>query len=104
MSGQHASTVIVGGGVWGLSIAYHLARAGRPDIQVLERNGEPFGETTSRAAGLVGQIRATPLMRRAIRYAIDLFKGFERETSHDPGFHQVGSLLLALTPEQMASF
>src|SRR5215216_4020618 len=101
---QRASTVIVGGGVWGLSTAYHLARAGRADVQVLERNGEPFGETTSQAAGLVGQIRATPLMRRAIRYAIDLFTGFERETGHDPGFRQVGSLLLALTPERMASF
>jgi glycine/D-amino acid oxidase-like deaminating enzyme len=53
---------------------------------------------------LVGQIRATPLMRLANRYAIDLFLDFERETDHDPGFHQVGSLLLALTPERMASF
>jgi glycine/D-amino acid oxidase-like deaminating enzyme len=101
---QKASTVIVGGGIWGLSTAYHLARAGSPEVQVLERNGRPFDETTSQAAGLVGQIRATPLMRRAIRYAIDLFTGFERETGHDPGFRQVGSLLLALTPERVASF
>jgi len=101
---QRASAVIVGGGIWGLSTAYHLARAGSTDVHVLERNGEPFGETTSQAAGLVGQIRATPLMRRAIRYAIDLFTGFERETGHDPGFRQVGSLLLALTPDRMASF
>jgi glycine/D-amino acid oxidase-like deaminating enzyme len=101
---RQARTVIVGGGIWGLSTAYHLARAGRTDVQVLERNGKPFDETTSQAAGLVGQIRATPLMRRAIRYAIDLFTGFERETGHDPGFRQVGSLLLALTPERAASF
>src|SRR5215211_5822622 len=101
---RQASTVIVGGGVWGLSTAYHLARAGRADVQVLERNGKPFDETTSQAAGLVGQIRATPLMRRAIRHAIDLFLGFEEETGHDPGFRQVGSLLLALTPERMVSF
>jgi sarcosine dehydrogenase len=98
------SVVIVGGGIWGLSTAYHLARAGWTDVEVLERNGALFDETTSQAAGLVGQIRATPLMRRAIRYAIDLFLNFERETDHDPGFHQVGSLLLALTPERMASF
>jgi sarcosine dehydrogenase len=98
------SVVVVGGGIWGLSTAYHLARAGWTDIEVLERNDAPFDETTSQAAGLVGQIRATPLMRRAIRRAIDLFKDFERETGHDPGFHQVGSLLLALTPERMASF
>jgi glycine/D-amino acid oxidase-like deaminating enzyme len=101
---RQASTVIVGGGVWGLSTAYHLARTGRTDVQVLERNGKLFDETTSQAAGLVGQIRATPLMRRAIRYAIDLFMGFERETGHDPGFRQVGSLLLALTSERMTSF
>jgi glycine/D-amino acid oxidase-like deaminating enzyme len=101
---RQASTVIVGGGIWGLSTAYHLARAGRTDVQVLERNGGLFDETTSQAAGLVGQIRATPLMRRAIRYAIDLFTGFERETGHDPGFRQVGSLLLGLTPERVASF
>ena len=101
---RQASTVIVGGGIWGLSTAYHLARAGATDVQVLERNTGPFEETTSQAAGLVGQIRATPLMRRAVRYAIDLFTGFERETGHDPGFRQVGSLLLARTPERLASF
>ena len=101
---ERAGTVIVGGGIWGLSTAYHLARAGSTDVQVLERNGGPFGETTSQAAGLVGQIRATLLMSRAIRYAIDLFTAFERETGHDPGFRQVGSLMLAITPERMASF
>jgi glycine/D-amino acid oxidase-like deaminating enzyme len=98
------SVVIVGGGIWGLSTAYHLARVGWTDVEVLERNGALFDETTSQAAGLVGQIRATPLMRRAIRYAIDLFLNFEKETDHDPGFRQAGSLLLALTPERMASF
>ena len=101
---RQAGTVIVGGGIWGLSVAFHLARAGRTDVLVLERNHRLFDETTSQAAGLVGQIRATPLMRRAVRYAIDLFVDFERETGHDPGFRQVGSLLLALTPERMASF
>jgi len=101
---RRASVAIVGGGIWGLSTAYHLARAGWTDVEVLERNDALFDETTSQAAGLVGQIRAAPLMRRAIRYAIDLFLDFEKETGHDPGFHQVGSLLLALTPERMASF
>jgi len=101
---RRESVVIVGGGIWGLSTAYHLARAGWTDVEVLERNGALFDETTSQAAGLVGQIRATPLMRRAIRYAIGLFLDFEKETDYDPGFRQVGSLLLALTPERMASF
>jgi sarcosine dehydrogenase len=101
---SQAKILILGGGIWGLSTAYHLARAGETDIQVLERNQEPCGETTSQAAGLVGQIRSTPLMRRAIRYAIDLFTGFEEQTSYDPGFRQVGSLLLALTHERMVSY
>jgi 4-methylaminobutanoate oxidase (formaldehyde-forming) len=101
---RRASVVIVGGGIWGLSTAYHLARAGWTDVHVLERNGTLFDETTSQAAGLVGQIRAAPLMRRAIRYAIDLFLDFESQTGHDPGFRQVGSLLLAQNTERMVSF
>jgi glycine/D-amino acid oxidase-like deaminating enzyme len=101
---QRAGTVIVGGGIWGLSTAYHLAQAGQADVCVLERNEGLFSETTSQAAGLVGQIRSTPLMRSAIRYAIDLFSRFERGTGHDPGFRQVGSLLIALTSERVESY
>jgi glycine/D-amino acid oxidase-like deaminating enzyme len=97
-------TVIVGGGIWGLSTAYHLARAGHSDVYVLERSKELFSETTPQAAGLVGQIRNTPLMREAIRYAIDVFSRFEHDTGHDAGFSQVGSLLIALTPQRMESF
>lgn len=99
-----AKTIVVGGGVWGLSTAYHLARAGETDVLVLERNEKPYEETTSQAAGLVGQIRSTPTMRNAIRYAIDLLSGFEKETGHDPGFRQVGSLIVALTAERLASY
>lgn len=101
---KRAETLIIGGGVWGLSTAYHLARAGHEGVRVLERNAELFAETTSQAAGLVGQIRSTPLMMAAVRYAVEFFLGFERETGYDPGFRQVGSLLLALTPERMESY
>ena len=82
---EQAKILIVGGGIWGLSTAYHLARSGETDIQVLERNQEPCGETTYQASSLVGQIRSTPLLRRAIRYAIDLLTGFEEQTGYDPG-------------------
>jgi glycine/D-amino acid oxidase-like deaminating enzyme len=51
---RSARTLIVGGGIWGLSTAYHLAQAGHVDICVLERNEKLFNETTSQAAGLVG--------------------------------------------------
>lgn len=101
---QQAKTVIVGGGIWGLSTAYHLAWAGETDVHVLERNGELFSETTSQAAGLVGQIRANSLMIGAVQYSINLLRDFEEQTGHDPGFHQVGSLLIASTPERMTSF
>ena len=83
---QQASTVIVGGGIWGLSTAYHLVRAGGTDVQVLERNGKPFGETTSQAAGLVGQIRATPLMRRAIRYGSTCLRASRGRPATTPAF------------------
>jgi sarcosine dehydrogenase len=101
---QRVGVAIVGGGIWGLSTAYHLARAGQTDACVLERNRELSKETTSQAAGLVGQIRTTPLMRETVRYAVELFSGFAQETGHDPGFRQVGSLLIALTPERMESY
>src|SRR5918994_268001 len=101
---QRVEIAIVGGGIWGMSTAYHLAQSGQTDVSVLERNRELFKETTSQAAGLVGQIRTTPLMRETVRYAIELFSGFAQETGHDPGFRQVGSLLIALTPERMESY
>jgi 4-methylaminobutanoate oxidase (formaldehyde-forming) len=101
---SQAKILILGGGIWGLSTAYHLARTGETNVQLLERNQEPCAETTSQAAGLVGQIRSTLLMRRAIRYAIDFFTAFEEQTGYDPGFRQVGSLLLALTHERMLSY
>jgi glycine/D-amino acid oxidase-like deaminating enzyme len=77
--------LILEGGIWGLSTAYHLARAGQTDILILERDQDLCAETTSQAAGLVGQIRSTPLMGRAIGYAIDLLTGFEEQTGYDPG-------------------
>lgn len=95
--------VIVGGGIWGLSAAYHLARAKVP-VRLVERNPELARETTPRAAGLVGQIRSSSVMTRAIQYALDLLRDFKKETGHDPGLRQNGSLLVALTPERMAAF
>src|SRR5213592_1461047 len=59
-----ARVVIIGGGIWGCSIAYHLARAGVSDVLVLERRELASGNT-SQAAGLVGQLRASELMARS---------------------------------------
>ena len=101
---QNAEVVIVGGGIWGLSTAYHLARYGQKGVCILERNPEIAAETTPQAAGLVGQIRSTSVMMGAIRYALELFAYFANETPYNPGFHQTGSLMVALTPERMAAY
>lgn len=101
---QIAEVIVVGGGIWGLSTAYHLAKLGQTGVCVLERNPELARETTPQAAGLVGQIRATPTMSRAIRYALHLLSRFGAETGHDAGLRQTGSLMIALVPERMAAY
>ena len=96
--------VIVGGGIWGLSTAFHLAERGAGTVRILERNAEVAAETTPRAAGLVGQVRSSAAMCGAIRYALDLLSGFGERSGHDPGLRRSGSLLVAMTPERMAAY
>jgi len=102
MTFRDADIAIVGGGIWGLSAAYHLARGGRTRICVVERNTAVAAETTPRAAGLIGQIRSDAIMLGAVQYALDLLGRFTNETGHDPGLRQTGSLMVALTDERMA--
>ena len=92
---SEAAVVIIGGGIFGCSIAYHLAKQGQRDVVVLERNAIASG-TTPMAAGLVPQVRATELLSRALTYSLELFENFERETGCSAGFQQVGSVKLAL--------
>jgi len=101
---QDRKIVIIGGGIWGLSTAYHLAKSGAGNVTVLEQNAELALETTPRAAGLVGQIRSSPTMMHAIHYALELFERFKAETGHDPGLHRNGSLLVALSDERMQAY
>ncbi len=101
---QQTEIIIVGGGIWGLSTAYHLAKFGQKGVLVLERNDEIAVETTPQAAGLVGQIRPSVTMLQAIRYALELFSQFPKETGHDAGLRQTGSLMVALTPERMEAY
>src|SRR5216117_4293740 len=93
---ETARVVVVGGGIWGCSIAYHLARAGVSDVLVLERRELASGNT-SQAAGLVGQLRASELMARSIMTVVDRLARWQDEHGEDSGFRQVGSLKLALT-------
>lgn len=96
-----SQVVIVGGGIIGCSIAYHLAKLGRKDVVVLERGSLTCG-TTWHAAGLVMQLRATHTMTELCRYSVRLFAALEDETGQDTGFKQNGSLPIARTPERLA--
>ncbi|WP_019955977.1 GcvT family protein [Yoonia vestfoldensis] len=96
---QHARVVIVGGGVIGCSVAYHLTKLGWQDVVLLERKQLTSG-TTWHAAGLIGQLRATANMTRLANYSQQLYGGLEAETGIATGFRRVGSITVALTDER----
>src|SRR5215468_3523600 len=95
-----ARVVIIGGGVGGCSIAYHLTRLGWTDVVVLERSELTSG-STFHSAGLVGQLRTTANLTRMIRYSTDLYRRLKDETRVDPGWREVGSLRLASSPGRL---
>ena len=94
-----ARAVVIGGGVSGCSVAYHLARAGWTDVVLLERRKLTSG-TTWHAAGLIGQLRGSANMTRLAKYSADLYRGLEAETGVATGMKQVGSISVALTAER----
>ena len=87
--------VIVGGGVIGCSVAYHLTKLGIKDVVLLERKTLTCG-TTWHAAGLVGQLRATYNLTRLAQYTTNLYASLEQETGQATGFKQNGSISIAL--------
>ena len=93
----HASVVIVGGGIAGCSIAYHLTKIGVSDVVLLERRQLTCG-TTWHAAGLVGQLRATRNLTELAKYTAGLYRSLEAETGQATGFKQNGSISTAKTP------
>jgi 4-methylaminobutanoate oxidase (formaldehyde-forming) len=95
-----AGAVVVGGGIWGCAIAYHLARAGLRDVVVLERRELACGNTPQ-AAGLVGQLRSSELMVRSIGHVVRRLTGWAAEHGEDCGFRQVGSLKVALHADRV---
>ena len=92
----HARIVIIGGGISGCSLAYHLAKIGWKDIVLLERKKLTSG-TTWHAAGLIGQLRPNLNMTRLAKYSADLYVKLEQETGIATGVKQNGSLTVALT-------
>ena len=83
-----ARVVIIGGGISGCSVAYHLTALGWTDVVLLERKQLTSG-TTWHAAGLVGQLRASQNMTRLAKYSADLYTRLEAETGLATGFRQM---------------
>ena len=100
---SHAQVVIVGGGIAGCSLAYHLAKLGWRDVVLLERARLTSG-TTWHAAGLVGQMRPNRNMTQMSKYGIELYATLEAETGQATGWKQCGSVNVARTPERMVAF
>jgi 4-methylaminobutanoate oxidase (formaldehyde-forming) len=92
--------VIVGGGIVGCSVAYHLTKLGWRDVLLLEQ-GRLTSGTTWHAAGLVGQLRGSRTMTRMSRYGIELYSSLEQETGAATGWKQCGAVTVARTPERL---
>ncbi|MET3581937.1 4-methylaminobutanoate oxidase (formaldehyde-forming) [Mesorhizobium robiniae] len=95
-----ARIVIIGGGVIGLGIAYHLAELGVTDVVLLERHQLTSG-TSWHAAGIVGPLRASLNLTRLAQYATELFPRLEEATGQASGYRRTGGLWLARRPERM---
>ncbi len=93
---SQARAVVIGGGVSGASVAYHLAQMGWTDVVLLERKQLTSG-TTWHAAGLIGQLRGSANMTRLAKYSADLYVRLAAETGVETGMRQVGSISVALT-------
>lgn len=100
---SQARVVVIGGGVMGCSVAYHLARSGLDDVVLLEQ-GRLTSGTTWHAAGLVGQLRTHRNITHLVQQSIELYARLEQETGQSTGWKQCGSVLVARTPERMTLF
>ena len=96
---KKARAVIIGGGIIGCSVAYHLTKLGWKDVLLLERKQLTSG-TTWHAAGLIAQLRATANMTKLAKYSQELYGSLEKETGVATGFKRCGSITVALTNER----
>lgn len=97
---ERARVVIIGGGIVGTSVAYHLTRMGWADVVLLEQ-GQLSSGTTWHAAGLLGQLRATEGGTRLVQYSAQLYSELERDTGLATGFKRCGGVTVARTEERM---
>ncbi|HJN88849.1 MAG TPA: FAD-binding oxidoreductase, partial [Verrucomicrobiota bacterium] len=97
---DQARVVIIGGGITGCSIAWHLAKRGWNDVLLLDK-GELTSGTTFHSVGLVSQFRTSPALMRLMNYSIGLYDQFKAEGANGIGWHKVGSLRLASSPNRL---
>ena len=97
---SRARIVIIGGGVGGTSVAYHLAAMGEKDVILLDRSDLTSG-STFHSAGLVGQLRADPTLTKMNMHSVDLYRELQASQT-PPGWKECGSIKLASSPERMA--
>jgi glycine/D-amino acid oxidase-like deaminating enzyme/glycine cleavage system aminomethyltransferase T len=100
---SHARVVVIGGGVVGASVAYHLAERGCADVVLLERSKIGSG-TSWHAAGNMETYRADPLVGEMVRYAVELYPRLEAETGQALGWRRTGRVMFTHLPERMALF
>ncbi|NNG03977.1 MAG: FAD-dependent oxidoreductase [Inquilinus sp.] len=99
----HARAVVIGGGVVGVSVLYHLARKGWSDVVLLERTELTAGSTWH-AAGLLPLFNMSYTVGQLHKYSVDLYKSLEAETGQDVSFHVTGNLRLATNRERMDEY
>ncbi len=97
---SHAQVVIIGGGVGGCSIAYHLTKMGWKDVVLIERHELTSGSTWH-SAGLVGTLRSDVNLTKMMKYSTDLYGKLEAETGQATGWREVGGIRLASSPERL---
>ena len=97
---DQARAVVIGGGVGGCSVLYWLARLGWDDVVLVER-AELTSGSTFHSAGLVGQLRSSLALTKMMMESVDLYRSLEAEVGLETGWHEVGSLRLASSPERM---
>jgi glycine cleavage system aminomethyltransferase T/glycine/D-amino acid oxidase-like deaminating enzyme len=95
-----ARCVIIGGGVGGTSLAYHLAELGWDDVVLVDRNQLTSG-STFHSAGLVGQLRGSVSLTKMMMHSVDLYRRLGGESDFDPGWVECGGIRLASTAERM---
>ena len=97
---KSCKVVIIGGGIAGCSVAYHLAKYGWKDTILLERDQLTSG-TTWHAAGLVGQLGASATITRLRKYSLNLYKELEKKTGLSTGLKQNGAITIASSKERL---